>query len=289
MKYIFKTSNYFYCMVLVLPFCALSQDKLQPRIDLSYFQIQNEVPYLIAKVRTREDNKFEPVVGVSVSIRMNEKEIGTITTDKKGEGKFVFPATMVRILDSLSSYTFVANLKPDLKYEEAEEEYMINKARLILEVTESEDGKNIRGIIEQFTEQEWIAVPDVEVKFFVQRQFGKLPIGEETYTSDENGTVEMEFTKHIPGDITRQITLGCRIEDNDEFGNIIVVKQMPWGIPLLAQEDSFTSRTMWATRDKTPIWLLVFPNLIILGVWGVIFYLVFQLFKIRRIGKIIDN
>ncbi len=289
MKYIFKTSNYFYCMVLVLPFCALSQNKLQPRIDLSYFQIQNEVPYLIAKVRTREGNKFEPVVGVSVSIRMNEKEIGTITTDKKGEGKFVFPATMVRILDSLSSYTFVANVKPDLKYEEAEEEYMINKARLILEATESEDGKNIRGIIEQFTEQEWIAVPDVEVKFFIQRQFGKLPIGEETYTSDENGTVEMEFTKHIPGDITRKITLGCRIEDNDEFGNIIVVKQMPWGIPLLAQEDPFTSRTMWATRDKTPIWLLVFPNLIILGVWVAIFYLVFQLFKIRRMGKIIDK
>jgi hypothetical protein len=284
MKYIVKNTVYLFWMALAFPLCGLSQDKLQPRIDLSYFQIQNEAPYLLVKVRTKDGKKFNPVAGVNVSIKINEQEIGSITTDKKGEGKFVFPEAVIHTLDSLSSYTFVGKLESDAKYLEVEEEYAVNKSRLTLEA-EGDDNKNIRGIVEKFTGQGWVAAPGVEAKFFVHRQFGKLPIGESAYTSDENGTVEMEFTKSIPGDRTGKIVLGCLIEDNEEFGNLVAIKQMPWGIPLVAQENYFTKRTMWGTRDKTPIWLLVFPNLIILAVWGTIVYLIFQLFKIKRIGK----
>jgi hypothetical protein len=285
----FKILNCFFWMILLFPFNAWAQDKLQPKIDLNYFQIQNEAPYLIARVRTKEGKKFNPVEGAIVSIQLNEMQVGSVTTNKKGEGKFIFPGAVARILDSLSTYPFVAKLKSDSKYEEAEEEYTIHKARLILDVEESKDSKIIRSAVEKFTGQEWVAASGVEVKFFVQRQFGKLPIGEETYTSDESGNVEMEFAKHIPGDIAGKITVGCMIEDNDEFGNLIAKKQMPWGIPLLAQENHFTKRTMWGTRDKTPVWLLVFPNLIILGVWGVVVYLILQIIKLVKIGKAIDS
>jgi hypothetical protein len=55
----------------------------------------------------------------------------------------------------------------------------------------------------------------------------------------------------------------------------------PIGVPIV-DESTFDERTMWSPRSKTPLFLLIFPNLIILGIWGLIIYLILNLFKLKK-------
>ncbi|MEK7199532.1 MAG: hypothetical protein AAB212_06395 [Bacteroidota bacterium] len=48
--------------------------------------------------------------------------------------------------------------------------------------------------------------------------------------------------------------------------------------------NTFDERTLFATRDKAPLWLLFLAGSIVVSVWSVIIYLVRQIIKIRKIG-----
>jgi hypothetical protein len=111
---------------------------------------------------------------------------------------------------------------------------------------------------------------------------------EETYTTDESGHVSSEFSLTIPGDAQGDIVIGAKIDDHEVYGSLVATKTAKWGLPLVP-DDSFSKRTLWATRDKTPLWLLIFPNLIILTVWGIIVYLVYQITRIVKIGRANDH
>ena len=81
------------------------------------------------------------------------------------------------------------------------------------------------------------------------------------------------------------IVLVARVDNNELFGNLLVKKVVPWGKPTVANDTFFTKRSLWATRDKAPIWLIVMAYSIIAAVWAVLIYLVIQLFKIRKLGR----
>ena len=97
-----------------------------------------------------------------------------------------------------------------------------------------------------------------------------------------------EFGFDLPGDAQGDITIGAKIDEHEVYGSLMSTKAAKWGVPLDSDTSfakSFAKRTLWSTRDKTPIWLLVFPNLIIVSVWGIIFYLIYQIFRIIKLGK----
>ena len=84
------------------------------------------------------------------------------------------------------------------------------------------------------------------------------------------------------------IDIGAKIDDHEMYGSLVSTKAAKWGVPLNPDNSfakTFAKRTLWATRDKTPIWLLVFPNLIIVSVWGIIFFLIYQITRIIKLGK----
>ena len=62
------------------------------------------------------------------------------------------------------------------------------------------------------------------------------------------------------------------------------MKTVKWGLPTEV-DNSFYKRTLWAARDKTPYWLLITPNVIIITVWGFIIYLLYLVQLIRKLGK----
>ena len=107
---------------------------------------------------------------------------------------------------------------------------------------------------------------------------------EETFSTDPQGEASTEFSLSVPGDTQGNITVGAKLDDHEAYGSLVSAKAVKWGVPR-APDTSFSKRTLWATRDKTPIWLLVFPNLIIVVVWGIIFYLICQIARIIKIGK----
>ena len=140
-----------------------------------------------------------------------------------------------------------------------------------------------------FQDTGWVAQPETEIKLVVRRLMSDLSATEEeTFTTDKNGEASAEFSLSIPGDAQGNIDIGAKIDDHEMYGSLVSTKAAKWGVPLNPDNSfakTFARRTLWATRDKTPIWLLVFPNLIIVSVWGIIFFLIYQITRIIKLGK----
>lgn len=279
---------WFGCL-LPAPIWGQDSAKIEARIELNYFQVNNEIPYLTARVRTKTEKGWVPVKWVIVNLFLNQETklgmMGNITTDSKGDGKYILPSKFKAAWDSLDKFTFMARIMSDEKVMDAKKEIIIKKSSLQID-TKEED--SVRTILISFKEKrgkEWMEVSDVELKPFMNRNFGKLPIGDGAFTTDETGSAKVEFSAQLPGDKNGSIFVGGSIEDHEDYGNITSMKSVAWGLPLARNEDFFKQRTLWSTRERTPIWLLVGPNLMILLVWGVIGYLIYQLVVMYRIYK----
>ena len=269
---------------ILVPLNVQSQEKVNPRIDLQYFQEDSSIHYLSVKVRKKIDKRFEPIGNMEVSLyqEMESESIrlGSIITNTKGEGKLKLPESFNTMSFEFSEYQFTAKTSAGVDTSEASESITILPGRLKI-FTEDVDGKSIRILVQSRATQEWTPVADAEVKVFIKRTFGQLQVGEDFYTSDENGLVELQFESEVPGDKVGNIILGCAVEDHDELGNLSAFTIVKWGIPF-EEVNRSNERTLWAARNKTPIWLLIFPNLIIAGVLAVIVYLFFQIFRMKR-------
>ncbi len=271
-----------------LPGYAQPSEKSSVRLALTYNQLNYNLPILKASAKTKKGKKFEPVEGVEISFFFaNETSrgfAGRIKTTSKGEASMVLPARFKHQFDSLSTCLFKATLTSNDQFEDASAEVEITKGKIELALIELDSTRTISAKVLIRNDTGWAAVPGVDVKLVVRRLLSDLSAGEELYTTGETGEASASYALTIPGDINGLVTFGAKIEDHDLLGNLTTTKTANWGIPL-KPDNTFAKRTLFATRDKTPLWLLSFPNLLIAGVWGTIFYLLYQLIKIRKIGK----
>lgn len=268
-----------------------SQDgeKARVRIGLNYFKIAEDSCYLTVKVLTKLDRKYIPVSGVIINLFLNEQTksgmMGNITTDKEGWGTFILPDKFYSALDTLITLNFMARLKNDPNYQDKITTIEIKDASMIISY-EEDSLKAVKVILwEKDSTGRGIPVEGADIKFYVQRLFSLLPIGNDNNFTDEQGEVILDFPTDLPGDAEGNLEVFVKLEDDDDFGNIIVTNIIPWGSDQLIVKDTFDERSMWSPRDKTPYYLLIFPNLILLAVWMVIFYLIIQLVKIY-VGRI---
>ena len=132
----------------------------------------------------------------------------------------------------------------------------------------------------------WVPVKGVELKVAVKRMDGDLNISEtQSYTTDSTGAISAEFKRDsLPGDINSSLILVAKVEDNDQYGNLSVEKTVRWGSKF-KYETNFYNRTLFARRGQSPMWLELMAYSIILAVWGVLIYLIIQLYKIKKIGR----
>jgi len=262
-------------------------------LSLQYFLPENKVPYIKVITKQKIGRKFEPVNGTIVNVYFSEvaekKLLGKVVTGSTGEARVAFPASIKTAWDSLDEFTIVAESVPAAKEEQLSAELAIKKAILILD-TVSEDG--VRTVTAQLKEKQgnkWIAVPDIEMKLKIKRLLGNLTVGdEETYTADTSGTASAVFLKDsMPGDEKGNLIVVARVEENDDYGNLAVEKTVPWG-KVVKAKNYVWSRTLWATGNRAPFWLIVIALSIIMGVWGTLLYLVKQTLRIRKMGKAMD-
>ncbi len=283
--------------IIILIFCNISsgvqaqdaKEKRTIRIDLSFHQQNDELPYLKVNAKTKNGKKFEPVAGIDANLFINEETaegfMGRIKTNNNGIGSLKLPDKFRSLWDSTQNLKFIATVTSNDDFEDQSSEIEIAKARIELILEKEDSLRMMHAKLMAMQDGNWIEVPDTEIKLVVRRLLSDLTAGEEEiYTTDEKGEVSTEFTLQIPGDADSNIIIGAKIEDNELYGNLVTTKVSDWGLPL-KPDKSFAKRTLWATRDKTPLWLLIFPNLIIASVWGVIFYLIYQISQIRKIGK----
>lgn len=259
----------------------------EQKVTLKYFNVNNGLQYLLLESVMKAGKKIDPLPDKSFSLYMDsvaaENLVGNVTTDKLGLAKSFIPVSLKSAWDASAQHTFIAQEKG----KEEVTELPVVKSRITID-TASEDGKrSITVLVEKFENEAWVPLNEAEMKVGVRRLGSILSAGDDpTYTTDSSGTVTVEVTKDsLPGDIKGNVFLAVSIDDNETIGNVRVEKQVAWGVPTTPAANFFDQRTLWSTRNHTPLWLLFIAYSIVLSVWGTLIYLVFQLIKIKRLGK----
>lgn len=129
-----------------------------------------------------------------------------------------------------------------------------------------------------------LPVKGADVQLYVKRMYGLLTIGK-AVTTDENGVAEIKFPMDLPGDANNMIVVIAKIERNEIYGNAETQSAVKWGAVSFSETYNWSNRSLSASREKAPMLLIIASVSIILGIWGTILYLVFQLFRIRQSGR----
>lgn len=298
-----KKNNHHKLLIIFLFLFATAVGKLQAQdsavvspvlLSLRYFLPENKIPYIIVNTKKKVERKFLPVKNIPVNVYYGEVAaenlLGKIVTSVNGEARVAFPASLKTNGDSLDEFKILAESVPAKGEELLSADITIKKAILVIDTLSVDGVRTVTGMLKEKKGVEWVAVKEIEMKLGIKRLQGNLTVGEaETYTSDSTGTASAGFNKDsMPGDAKGNIMLIARVEDNDIYGNLVMEKPVPWG-KAAKVETNFWHRTLWSTGNRAPIWLLCIAFAIIIGVWGTLIYLVRQVFKIKKMGKVYER
>lgn len=122
-----------------------------------------------------------------------------------------------------------------------------------------------------------------EVLLFVKRYFGQMQLGE-SKTTGEKGIALIDFPDDLPGDKQGNVELTARISDPEgKLSGAQVMQTLQIGVPT-DKPSLIAGRAWWATRDKAPVWVILTYLTAVLVVWGFIFYILYNVLKIRKIS-----
>ena len=293
-----KASNNKFIYLSLLLFVSLFSQGIEAQEDsvvskelvkLKYFNDNNRVQFLILENSLKTGKKIEPlknkIFHLFLDSNKTENLVGEIRRGNSGWAKAFLPPSLKSLWESNSLHKFIA-FKDDKK-EEAAAELEITKAKINIDTVSEEGARSISVQVMKYENNEWVPAGEVEMKIGIRRLGGILSAGdEEIYTTDSSGVATVQLKKDsLPGDAKGNIVLVAKVEDNDLFGNLLVDKTVPWGVAAKPGTDFFDQRALWATAIRTPLWLLFMAYSIVIGVWGTIFYLIFQIVKLKKIGE----
>jgi len=274
-------------------FSQESSAKQKARISLEYSITNNENRQLIATVKTKIGKSYQLVPNVEVNFYYAEMVennfIGTQLSNDMGMSILDLPKTIAYKNDSINKFDFIATIEENPTFRNVSKEIEIYESKLELNVKEKD---SLRNIIVYFTALDsmgnYIPKEDLNVKLYVKRMFGDLLVSDEYDATDKNGTLSFNFPGNIPGDEKGMLTVKAKIDDDENFGTVLVEKDMEWGTVLKFNNEA-NQRELWTARANTPILLLILINGMIIATWGVIIYIILQVFRIRKIGKIQED
>ena len=284
-------------LLLVLGFCvnSFSQDSVAREmiLGISYNLPDDNIPYLKISAKEKIERKFIPLKDITAEIYLGEASesglLSKIKTDNKGESKVFIPASFKKSWDSISPLRFIAVTDANKDFESTTAEIEIFKSKIEMDTSSDEETKNIMVKLSEYKNGEWMPAQETEIRIVIKRLLGNLAIGEEeTYTTDSSGMVFAAFIRDsLPGDSNGFITLMARTDESELYGNISTEKKVPWAVAT-KNESNYNKRSLWATAFRAPYWLLALAFSIIGTVWGILIYLIFQIVKIKRLGKVIN-
>jgi mono/diheme cytochrome c family protein len=149
-------------------------------------------------------------------------------------------------------------------------------------------GEEIKSITATVLSADTFRLPlnEVDVHFYLKSDFGLMRIGETSNFTGADGKVKVVFPENMIGDTEGDVKLVVKIENNFLYNDTEMLVEKKWGKPLVSQEDKFNRRSLWGARDKSPVWLLILANGILVAVWGVILFVIINLFRIKKEGRI---
>lgn len=194
--------------------------------------------------------------------------------------------TQLNILSSLKNrFSFIAArllfilLVLGVFFKASSQEKRVN---IDLSFHQTDSLKQITAIaLEQDSVGQETPIEGLDIYFYVQRSFSLLPIGSVFNTTDESGKVEIDFPLDLPGDENGNIILIVKVEDSPPYRDTTLKKNISWGVPLVINNQE-NKRTLWAASSNAPLSLIFLVNSILLVVWGLIIYILSQLYLIWK-------
>lgn len=274
-------------LVLLSVFCislsfAQKTKKSKVRLKAQYVKIMDGEIYFDIKASSKVKKKKIDVSNIEIAVYNefdDEKvKIGKAITNMKGESKFVIKNTSAIKADSTNIYTITFSFKGNDTFKKAKKSISFKDASIEAKLITKDSINYITATLLDNSTGNPILKESLDVQ--IKRLFRPLKIGEEFNYTDENGTILVPIEEGIPG-VDRNLTIEVVLNDNDDFGTVKATVKAPVGVPII-DESTYDQRTMWSPRNKTPLFLLIFPNLLIFGIWGLIIYLIANLFKITK-------
>ncbi|WP_142784161.1 hypothetical protein [Changchengzhania lutea] len=281
---------FFIAFISVFLFTSLFQNlfaqevkKNKVRLKVDYFKIMDHEAYFNIKAFSRIDKENVDVSNIELIIYNDLEDekikVGSTTTNMEGESKFILTSLNAIKPDSTQTYNMVVSFKGNDLFKKSSKSISFKDATIKARVITKDSLNYISATLTETSKDS--ALVDQTLNVQVARLFSPLRIGEEFNYTDENGTILVPIEDGIPG-VDGNLIIEVVLKENDDFGTVKAIINAPLGVPIV-DESTFDQRKMWSPRNKTPIFILIFANLLILAMWGIIIYLIVNLFRINKI------
>ena len=265
---------------------SFQDQKKRVRLYLTYLKKSPDDRLLNIKATTRKDGKNVPAEAVKIELYLNEKTdaalLGSIMTDTEGLGTFILPDKFYDAAGHSHRFNFIASLHDDPNYSDTDKALEIKESEIEILLIDQDSLKWIQAkVMEKDTGQSYIAKAGVDLNFLVERPLCFLPISE-LVSTDEEGRAVVPFPSDLPGDSVGDLIIVIKIDDHEEYGTIESKTIASWGIPTLFDDKSI-KRSLWAAGANAPLTLMFLVNGLIAAAWGIMFYIVYEIYQIRQL------
>jgi Ni/Fe-hydrogenase subunit HybB-like protein len=272
-------------LILVFSTRATAQDEtqIQTVLKLEYSHADSS-QNLNAILQTKVAGRYLPLQGMEIGFkfiqRNTEKYMGTALTDEQGKVTFAIPDDIFATKGDKGIYSFEAFFSGKDNYNKASATTAMKPLRM--EISFSQKGQDkmidLKAVEPGKKEGQWVPVDKLDIQFYVPRTFSLLKIGKGTIT---NGTASLEFPTSIPGNQLGYLTIVAKVEENETYGNVAVSGTINWGKPLPLVK--IIKRGLGDT--DAPLWMVYTLIVLLSIVWFHYMYVIFTIFRIRRLGK----
>ena len=269
-------------LALALPGHAQETEKQRVRLSATYTKVMGGPVYLDLQATARVDNANVEVAMADLEVYYEldgeEFPLGKVQTDHAGKARFEIEGIGAIRPDSTGLYTLGASFGGNDAFRAASKSVSFRNAAIAAELEMRDSLAYVNATLRDVAGDSLIA--DALIRVQVARLYRPLRISEEFLTTDSDGAISVEVPPGIPGK-DGNLTLQVVIADNDDYGTVIAPLEAPVGTPFV-EDTTYYQRTLWAPNRQAPIFIIAFTGILVLGSWGLIVYLIFNLIKIAK-------
>lgn len=154
------------------------------------------------------------------------------------------------------------------------------KAKLLASVNETDKTVEIFAEVEN-KEGKFVQLAEAPVSISAKKAFGNLPIGE--VRTNNEGRAVYTVPESLIGDENGMVNIVVELDENFITDQVVLDAAkvgQPKPLPKLIKKE-----ILWSTNDNIQTWLLLSYLGAVGAAWLAIGYVVFQIFKIWRIGR----
>lgn len=267
------------CLLLTISVRVNAQYKA--RLSVEYHKIIGDRSFISVAAKFKGDDGYEPATMLPLTIYNEISDdslalIGEITTDMKGDAQLAIDLSAFPKVDSVVKYTYVVKIEDSDKFKNAKKSVSFMDVDLKAEAIVKDSLDHISATLVDAIGN---PLKGVKLSVTLERLFAPLGIGESSYKTAKDGTILVPIEEPLPG-VDGILTFEVML-DSKKYGVVSYKLEAPIGVQIV-DKSTFDQRTMWSPPTKTPLFLWIFPNLIILGIWGVILLLLVNLVKIYK-------